>query len=208
MTSVGTDGKVGSEGPPPAEFGISYRVRGYVRRRAGLALVRLLHPRVAFGSRCDVRSGARFLVARGATARFGAGCVLDHGFVVESRGRLEVGERTVFGHHCTVASDQLVSIGRDCLVAEMVSIRDHDHAFSFSDLAIVDQGRDTAPVRIGDNVWIGAKATVTKGVTIGSNSVIGAHAVVTSDLPADCVAVGIPARVIRYRHSPLPDTDS
>jgi acetyltransferase-like isoleucine patch superfamily enzyme len=48
-------------------------------------------------------------------------------------------------------------------------------------------------------VWVGAKATVTTGVSIGSNTVIGAHAVVTGDLPANCVAVGIPARVIRYR---------
>jgi acetyltransferase-like isoleucine patch superfamily enzyme len=148
-----------------------------------------------------VRSGARFLVARGSSATFGAECVLDHGFVVESRGRLEVGSRSVFGHHCTLAVDELVSIGRDCLVAELVSIRDHDHAFSSPGIAILDQGRATAPVRIGNNVWIGAKATITKGVTIGSNTVIGAHAVVTGDLPEDCVAVGIPARVIRYRHT-------
>lgn len=198
---MGTDGKVNATPPAPAEFGTTYRLRGYVRRRAGLALLRLLHPRVTFGARCDVRSGARFLVARGASATFGAECVLDHGFVVESRGRLEVGPRTVFGHHCTVAADQMVSIGRNCLVAEMVSIHDHDHAFASTDIAILDQGRATAPVRIGDNVWIGAKATITKGVTIGSNSVIGAHAVVTGDLPENCIAVGIPARVIRYRQS-------
>jgi acetyltransferase-like isoleucine patch superfamily enzyme len=159
---------------------------------------------VEFGRGCDVRPGARFLVARGASVRFGEDCVLDYGLVVESRGRLEVGERTVFGHHCTVASDESIRIGQNCLIAEMVSIRDHDHAFSSTDVSIVDQGRDTAPIRIGDNVWIGGKATITKGVSIGSNSVIGAHAVVTRDLPADCVAVGIPARVIRHRGSKVP----
>jgi acetyltransferase-like isoleucine patch superfamily enzyme len=130
---------------------------------------------------------------------FGRGCVLDHGLTVECRGGLEVGEGTVFGHHCTIASDEGIAIGRDCLIAEMVSIRDHDHAFSSSEVSIIDQGRATAPIRIGDNVWIGGKATITKGVTIGSNTVVGAHAVVTTDLPADCVAVGIPARVLRYR---------
>jgi acetyltransferase-like isoleucine patch superfamily enzyme len=151
-----------------------------------------------------VRPGARFLVARGGSVLFGADCVLDYGLVVESRGRLEVGDRTVFGHHCTVASDEAIRIGQNCLIAEMVSIRDHDHAFSSTDVSIVDQGRETAPIRIGDNVWIGGKATITKGVSIGSNSVIGAHAVVTRDLPADCVAVGIPARVIRHRGSKAP----
>jgi acetyltransferase-like isoleucine patch superfamily enzyme len=181
------------------EYGVVHWARGYIRRRAGLALTRLLHPRVRFGHLCDVGRGARFHVAQGASVRLGTGCVLDDGFTVESRGRVEVGDRTVFGHHCTVAADESVVIGENCLIAEMVSIRDHDHAFSSADEPFIDQGRMTAPVRIGDNVWLGAKATVTKGVSIGSNAVIGAHAVVTADLPANCVAVGIPARVISVR---------
>jgi maltose O-acetyltransferase len=186
------------------EFGTINWIRGYLRRRAGLSLARVRHPRVKFGRRCDVRPGARFLVARGAAVGFGEGCVLDYGLVVESRGRLQVGDRTVFGHHCTVAADESISIGENCLIAEMVSIRDHDHDFASTDVSIIDQGRATAPIRIGDNVWIGGKATITKGVSIGSNSVIGAHAVVTGDLPEDCVAVGIPARVIRYRGRDMP----
>jgi acetyltransferase-like isoleucine patch superfamily enzyme len=181
------------------EYGTINWIRGYLRRRLGLGLARVRHPRVRFGRRCDVRPGARFLVARGAEVHFGQGCVLDYGLVVESRGRLEVGERTVFGHHCTVAADESIMIGQNCLIAEMVSIRDHDHAFASTDVSIIDQGRETAPIRIGDNVWIGGKATITKGVSIGSNSVVGAHAVVTADLPEGCVAVGIPARVIRQR---------
>ncbi len=183
------------------DFGVLHQARGFVRRRAGLVLARLRHPRVRFGSRCDVRRGARFLVGRTARVGFGPHCVLDHGLTVECRGRLEVGERTVFGHHCTLAADEEISIGRDCLIAEMVAIRDHDHAFSSTTAPIVEQGRATAPVRIGDNVWIGGKVSVTKGVTIGSNTVVGAHAVVTGDLPPDCVAVGIPARVLRHRTS-------
>lgn len=186
------------------DFGLGHRVRGFLRRRVGLVWARLRHPRVRFGPRCDVRRGARFLVGRGAPVRFGAACVLDHGFTLECRGRLEVGEGTVFGHHCTVASDVDIEIGRGCLIAELVSIRDHDHAFAATDQPIVEQGRSSAPVRIGDNVWIGGKATVTKGVTIGSNTVVGAHAVVTGDLPPDCVAAGVPARVLRPRPASEP----
>ncbi len=198
MTTRAADGTTTRTGSA-SEFGIAYRVRGALRRRVGLQWERLRHPRVRFGPRCDVRPGSEFLVAGGAAARFGEACVLDRGITVESRGLLEVGDHTVFGHHCTLAADERVTIGRHCLVAELVSIRDHDHAFGAADAAIIDQGRATAPVTIGDNVWIGAKATVTKGVTIGANTVVGAHAVVTSDLPADCVAVGIPARVVRSR---------
>jgi hypothetical protein len=61
-------------------------------------------------------------------------------------------------------------------------------------------------VVIGDDVWVGAKATITRGVTIGRGAVVGAHAVVTHDLPAGCVAVGVPARIVRMRDGgPLPD---
>jgi len=193
------------EGDPPLsgssadDFGGGRRARDFLRRRLGLALFRLGHPRIHLGTRCDVRSGGLFLVSRGAVVRFGARCVIDRGFTLECRGRLEVGEGTVFGHHCTVAADRSIDIGRDCLFAELVSIRDHDHAFADPSTAIIDQGRSTAPIRIGDNVWVGAKATITRGVTIGSNTVVGAHAVVTRDLPANSVAVGVPARVVRMR---------
>ncbi|MBP7051983.1 MAG: hypothetical protein KBE65_13295 [Phycisphaerae bacterium] len=53
------------------------------------------------------------------------------------------------------------------------------------------------PVEIGDNVWLGSRVMVLKGVTIGANSVVGAGSIVTTSLPANCVAAGVPARVIR-----------
>ena len=53
-------------------------------------------------------------------------------------------------------------------------------------------------ISIEDGVWIGEKVTILPGVTIGTNSIIGANAVVTSNIPANCVAVGIPAKVIKF----------
>ena len=53
------------------------------------------------------------------------------------------------------------------------------------------------PVRIGDDVWIGGNVTILPGVTIGDRAVIGAGSVVTEDIPADSVAVGVPARVVK-----------
>lgn len=53
------------------------------------------------------------------------------------------------------------------------------------------------PVTIGDNVWIGSGTIIMPGVTIGSNSVIGAGSIVTKDIPADCIAVGNPCKVLR-----------
>ena len=56
----------------------------------------------------------------------------------------------------------------------------------------------SAPIVLGKNVWIGSNATILQGVTIGDNAVIGAGAVVTGDIPADTVAVGVPARVVKH----------
>lgn len=55
----------------------------------------------------------------------------------------------------------------------------------------------TAPIILGDNVWIGDGALVTKGVSIGDNSIVGAKAVVTKDVPANSVVAGNPARVVK-----------
>ena len=60
----------------------------------------------------------------------------------------------------------------------------------------------TAPVRIGRDVWIGANVVIMSGVTIGEGAVVGAGAVVSRDIPAWAVAVGVPAKVLRYR---MPD---
>ena len=53
------------------------------------------------------------------------------------------------------------------------------------------------PVHIGENCWIGAGTIIVPGVTIGDNTVIGAGSVVTKDIPANCVAVGCPCRILR-----------
>ncbi len=133
-----------------------------------------------------------------AQIKFGEACVLDNDLTIECFGKLSIGQRVIFGHHCTLAARDLIEIGDDCMIAELVSIRDHDHAFASTSGVYREQGFVCAPVRIGRNVWLGGKVTICKGVTIGENSVIGANAVVTKDIPANCIAGGVPARIIKY----------
>ena len=61
------------------------------------------------------------------------------------------------------------------------------------------QGYTTAPIIIGDDVWLGAKSVVLKGVSIGHGAVVGAGSVVTRSLPSGAIAVGAPARVVASR---------
>jgi acetyltransferase-like isoleucine patch superfamily enzyme len=118
---------------------------------------------------------------------------------IECRGSLLVGPHTVFGHHVTIGVRDSVQIGANCLIAELVSIRDHDHGFHQFDVPMLLQEPLSSPIVIEDDVWIASKATITRGVRIGRGAIVGANAVVTSDVPAGAIVGGIPARVIGQR---------
>lgn len=100
----------------------------------------------------------------------------------------------------TICAATSVTIGKDCLIGADVMIVDNDFH------PIDPMGRryskdhkriQSSPVTVGDNVFVGTRSVVLKGVTIGDNSVIGAGSVVVSDVPANSIAVGSPARVVR-----------
>jgi maltose O-acetyltransferase len=111
--------------------------------------------------------------------------------------RIEVGDRTEFNNNLMIKSEGAgIAIGRDGLFGAHVEIFDSD--FHDLDPARRRGGRPRlAPVRIGDNVFVGMGVKILKGVTIGADCVIGAGAVVSSSIPPGVVAAGNPARVIR-----------
>lgn len=183
----------------PMTYPFAVRLAGYVRRRLGLSVIRLRHPRARFGAGCDVGRGFRLTMAPRAHVRLGPRCSIDRGLTLEASGIIDIGADTIVGHHCTIAARSSVIVGQDCLIAELVSIRDHDHTSVRTGIATRLQGEVVAPVRIGNNVWLGAKVTVLKGVSIGDGAIVGANAVVSSDLPRGAVAVGIPARIVKTR---------
>ena len=92
-----------------------------------------------------------------------------------------------------------VEIGNDVAIAHAVTIMSVNHSFDRLDMPIKDQPIVPMPVKVCNDVWIAAKATILGNCTISSGSVIGAGAVVTGDIPTNSVAVGIPARVIKHR---------
>ena len=113
---------------------------------------------------------------------------------------LTIGDNTLIGRRNLIGCNEKITIGKNCLLGENVRIQDTDHRFEDISIPIRSQGITTAPIEIGDNVWIGYGSVVTKGVTIGEGSVIGANSVVTRDIPPFSIAAGVPARVIRYRN--------
>jgi acetyltransferase-like isoleucine patch superfamily enzyme len=111
-------------------------------------------------------------------------------------GRIEMmGNSFTAGNNIIIAKESVI-IGRDCAIAWGVTLCDHDMHKIFIDGI---QQTETAPIKIGNGVWIGMNATILKGVTIGDGAVIAAHSVVTKDVPAHSLVGGNPAKVIREK---------
>lgn len=111
------------------------------------------------------------------------------------------GGKIVFGNDCfcnsnvSITAMKSIYIGNGTKIANNVVITDHDHDYHHNNIGYV-----SAPIQIGDRVWIGANAVILKGVTIGDHAVIAAGSVVNHDVPAYCVAAGVPARLIKEFH--------
>ena len=114
---------------------------------------------------------------------------------------LEIGTRTYIGEGNNIrAAGGKISIGKDCLISQHVSIVASNHNVQ-KDHLIKDQGwtKHNNFIIIGDDVWIGAGSIILPGITIGNGSVIGAGSVVTKNIPEYAIAVGNPAKVLKYR---------
>ena len=103
--------------------------------------------------------------------RFGKHVFINHSFTAMSVGGIYLGDRVQIGPHVTIVTDNHDFANRNVLICK--------------------------PVKIGNGVWIGANVTILPGVTVGENAVIAAGAVVTTDVPANSIVGGNPARVIR-----------
>jgi maltose O-acetyltransferase len=108
---------------------------------------------------------------------------------------ITVGARTFINYNLVALDVARISIGEDCQIGPNVQLLTPTHPVEPQPRK--DKLEAAQPISIGDNVWIGGGAIVLPGVTIGDNSVIGAGAVVSRDIPANVIAVGNPARVVR-----------
>ncbi len=135
----------------------------------------------------------------------GKAAALDQGVVLLCVGpgtgayKIRIGPRTYINRRTMLDASKSLEIGSDCAIGPGCYLTDHDHGFDPS-APPLSQPLLEAPTRIGDCVWLGAHVVVLKGVTIGDRAVIGAGSVVTSDIPANAVAVGVPARVVRTQN--------
>lgn len=142
--------------------------------------------------------------------RIGRNCMIRCQIIVLGTGKISIGDNTYIGVNSRIGATQNISIGNDVIIASQVHIYDNNnHPTSPTERLKMTQSADYfgelwswtesehAPVTIYDNVWIGERCTILKGVTIGKGSIIGANSVVTHDVPDYVIAAGNPAKVVK-----------
>ena len=164
--------------------------------------------RAAFHRARGVRLGEGVIVDAGVQLlRYPAAIAVGDGAIVKAgshlcpcRGdaRVTVGARTTIGFHSLIYASQLIEIGDDCMIAPFVHIVDSNHGVRRG-TPMNQQANESAPIRVGNDVWIGGHAVILKGVTIGDGAIVAAGSVVREDVVPYSIVGGVPARVIGER---------
>jgi acetyltransferase-like isoleucine patch superfamily enzyme len=115
--------------------------------------------------------------------------------------QINIGNNVSIGEYCHITAINKIVIGNGVLTGRWVTITDNAHGKT-NEKTLLPPGKRAlhtlGPVIIDDNVWIGDKVTILPNVHIGKNVVIGSNSVVTKDIPQNSVAVGIPAKVVKF----------
>lgn len=137
----------------------------------------------------------------------------------QSKGLIRLGSYVRVGRNVQIRCGGSISIGEGTVISENVIITDNNnHPISVAFRKAWSQLPPSSdihlwkwsaikPVTIGKNVWVGENARICKGVTVGDNSIVAASAVVTKDIPANCIAAGNPARIVKTDLDRIPDPE-
>lgn len=151
---------------------------------------------------CDVRIGNDCTFVKPKAMSFsGLTMINDRCYFNADGGSITVGNWTAFniGAHINASCGGNIIIGDHCPIGPGVVLRTANHRFQNRGVNIQEQGHQIGDIVIEDDCWIGANAIILGGVHIGKGAIIGAGAVVTKDIPSMAIAVGVPAKVLKYR---------
>ena len=141
----------------------------------------------------------RYILYKSLMKGIGEKCNILESVVISHPDKVSLGKRVSIHQFCYLDGQGEIEIGNDVAIANHVKILTSDHVFKNNDVAIKDQGIEIDKITIKDNVWIGAGATILKGVVIGENSIIGAQSLVNKNIPPNVIAAGVPCKVVKER---------
>lgn len=113
--------------------------------------------------------------------------------------KLKLGNDVSIQRNCYLSCGGGLEIGDNVSIGHGSSILTSEHSYDDYNIPIKQQPIIYKPVKISNNVWIGANATILAGITIHEGAIIAAGAVVTKDVAKNAIVGGIPAKLIRYR---------
>jgi acetyltransferase-like isoleucine patch superfamily enzyme len=185
--------------PPMKGDRASYRNRGGLIQR----LVTAWKARhfTKCGARAVIKHNAEFHLTGGAVLEMGDDCVIQNYAyfqLTKPNPKVRIGNRCVIGRGTMITAKNSITLGDDVIIGAYVQIIDHNHGMK-AGIVIRSQNAEIGSVEIGSDIWIGAGAKILNNVKIGSGAVIAANAVVTSDVPANAIVGGVPAKLIRFR---------
>jgi acetyltransferase-like isoleucine patch superfamily enzyme len=125
----------------------------------------------------------------------GDGFIVIPPFSTDCGLNITIGANVFINQSCHFMDMGGITIGDDVMIGPKVNLVSAGHPVAPSDRR---NGIVARPITIGNNVWIGAAATVLQGVTVGDNAVVAAGAVVSRNVPANTIVAGVPARVIKH----------
>jgi acetyltransferase-like isoleucine patch superfamily enzyme len=161
--------------------------------RIGLASAKFRYLKRCVGQGTVV--GVRTEIINSANVRIGRDCLLQDNIYIRAgtEGRITIGDRAALDSFCRLFGHGSIDIGEDTQIGPgcLITTTDHD----YGDNLTVRFKR----VSIGKRVWIGANVIILPGVEIGDGAVVEAGSVVMKNLPPRCVALGVPARVVKWQ---------
>ena len=190
----------------------------------GLALRKVLYPMLLGACGRNVVFGQNVVLRHPHKIHIGDNVIIDDNCLIDAKGEsntgiriasgvfigrntilsckngdIDLGEGANVGFNCEIFSASRVRIGRNVLVAAYCYLIGGDHDFSDTSRPVLEQGRKSSGITVGDGSWLGAGSKVLDGVEIGAHAVVGAGAVVRDSIPERATAVGVPARVVTQR---------
>jgi acetyltransferase-like isoleucine patch superfamily enzyme len=151
-----------------------------------------MNPSMAHPTRLRIKNGAKLILEPNTHILVGS-------YIAIAPGKeLTIGAEARISHGVFINTWCGLTIGKNVIIGHQAAIMDYDgHPIFLSKDEENTYGGKSKPIVIEDNVWIGMKATILKGVKIGKGAIIGAHSCVTTDVPPHSIFVGNPAKVIK-----------
>lgn len=147
----------------------------------------------------------RYQICRRLFAECGKNVNVESGAAFHSGRHISIGDHSGIGKNALIEGP--VKIGCNVMMGPNVTIWTRNHAFDRLDVPMCEQGfLGDQPVEIGDDVWIGSHVIILPGVKLGKGCIIGAGAVVPKSIPEYGVAVGNPAKIVKYRNAGKTET--